>query len=324
MDFSCAFVILQLGTSGGDYLLCLLLYNFCAFALQMTFGILVDRLNRNALIAAIGCILVAASYGLWHFPIVVAVIAGVGNSLFHVGGGVDVMNLSLGKSGMLGVFVSPGALGLYFGTMLSRGVTGYMPLMAVAAIVAATSILITKKTVPECYVSNSSFSVEPQADRRAIIALVLLFVVVILRSYFGLAMVFPWKQEGFFALILVIGVVLGKTAGGFLRDKIGAVPASILSLGIAAALFCFSGNPISGITAVFLFNMTMPITLWAMARILPGAKGFSFGLLTFALFLGYLPVFYGETPDGFLPLFYTIGALVSLAFLWFALRRAKL
>lgn len=40
--------------------------------------------------------------------------------------------------------------------------------------------------------------------------------------------------------------------------------------------------------------MTMPVTLWAVARILPGAKGFSFGLLTFALFLGFCPSYLGS------------------------------
>ena len=35
--------------------------------------------------------------------------------------------------------------------------------------------------------------------------------------------------------------------------------------------------------------MTMPLSLWGAGRLLPGARGFAFGLLTFALFLGYLP-----------------------------------
>ena len=37
----------------------------------------------------------------------------------------------------------------------------------------------------------------------------------------------------------------------------------------------------------------MPLTLYGAARLLPGAKGFAFGLLTFALFLGFLPVYAG-------------------------------
>ena len=62
--------------------------------------------------------------------------------------------------------------------------------------------------------------------------------------------------------------------------------------------------------------MTMPMTLWAAAQLLQGAKGFGFGLLTFALFVGYLPVYlagprclgtYGPVPAA---------AALSLALLW--------
>ena len=48
-----------------------------------------------------------------------------------------------------------------------------------------------------------------------------------------------------------------------------------------------------GVLALFLFNITMPITLFALAQTMSGCKGFSFGLLTFALFLGYLPSYLG-------------------------------
>jgi len=70
--------------------------------------------------------------------------------------------------------------------------------------------------------------------------------------------------------------------------------------------------------------MTMPITLWAMAKILPGAKGFSFGLLTFALFLGFLPVYLGiNVPQSISWLFALLAAL-SLIILLTGLRKAKL
>ena len=60
-------------------------------------------------------------------------------------------------------------------------------------------------------------------------------------------------------------------------------------------LFLFSAHAVAGAAAIFLFNMTMPITLHALAQRTPGCKGFSFGLLTFALFLGFVPVCLGLT-----------------------------
>ena len=40
--------------------------------------------------------------------------------------------------------------------------------------------------------------------------------------------------------------------------------------------------------AVFCFNMTMPMTLWALSQIFAQAKGFAFGTLTCALFVGFM------------------------------------
>ena len=73
------------------------------------------------------------------------------------------------------------------------------------------------------------------------------------------------------------------------QDRLGAIRASVASLSLCAVLFLFSDVAVCGLLAVFLFNMTMPLTLFAMARLFPGARGFAFGTLTFALFLGYLP-----------------------------------
>ena len=140
----------------------------------------------------------------------------------------------------------------------------------------------------------------------------------------GLAFNFPWKTVGNWGLILVCGVVLGKTAGGFLADKFGVSKSAVFSLGLAALLFLFSGLPMPGVAAVFLFNMTMPITLWVTAKIFPGAKGFSFGLLTFGLFLGFLPVYLGaKLPPGASWIFAS-GALISLALLWLGVRKVKI
>ena len=76
-------------------------------------------------------------------------------------------------------------------------------------------------------------------------------------------------------------------------DRFGALKTTCITLGLSAALYPLSSQPVLGTLAVFFFNMTMPITLWAVAKILPGSKGFAFGLLTFGLFAGYLPSVYG-------------------------------
>ena len=114
----------------------------------------------------------------------------------------------------------------------------------------------------------------------------------------------------------MLGVVLGKTAGGFLADRIGTLSAAALSLIPCALLLLFPTSPVCGTLAMFLFNMTMPMTLWAMARLFPCARGFSFGALTFALFLGFLPKMFPIVPSfAETGAWYAVGALVSLLLL---------
>ena len=91
--------------------------------------------------------------------------------------------------------------------------------------------------------------------------------------------------------------------------------AAIGSLGLSALLFCVSSVPVAGVAAVFLFNMTMPITLWAAAKMLPGGRGFAFGTLTFALFLGFLPTWLGWPVLMNGGVSYALGALASLILL---------
>lgn len=319
VDFSCAFLVFGTMLDAPELGLCILLYNFCAFALQMPFGLLADGWNRNGLVAAAGCLAVAAAY-LPILPVVpAAVIAGVGNGLFHVGGGLDVLNDSRERASALGIFVSPGALGLFVGGILGRG--GVVPalLPAAALLVFAGLILLTA-----CRTYGGFRSLNAPAElvlpKGGALSAALLTAVVVLRSYMGFNQSLPWKGEGHWALIVTIALVLGKAAGGFLCDRLGAKRATVLSLGLAAVFYLLSGNPVCGTVAVLLFNMTMPITLWAAARLMPGGKGFAFGLLTFALFLGFLPTWLGWPSILTGPLANALAAAVSALILLRGLR----
>lgn len=324
VDFSCAFLMFRSIAGTPNWYLCVLLYNFCAFAMQMPLGIFADKWDRNYLFAAIGCVLVGAAYGLWQVPVIAAVAVGIGNGMFHVGGGIDVLNISEEKSGALGIFVSPGAFGIYFGTMLGKGsVLSVIPVL-LALIAAIGLIFVVHSAQGGEYVKNATFSLSGGASLRMLTAAIFLFFVVCLRSYVGLTLNFPWKGTGYWAIALICAVVLGKTVGGLAADRFGLVRTSCVSLGIAAFLFLIPQIPAAGILSMLLFNMTMPITLWAMAKIFPGAKGFSFGLLTFGLFLGFLPVHLGANALFTAPWLFAFAAAVSLALLIASLRKANL
>ncbi len=313
VDLSCALLAFRSLSASPDFALCLLLYNFCAFALQMPLGLLADRLDRNGAVAAAGCALVALAYAV-PLPLAAAVTAGVGNALFHLGGGIDTLNTGLDRSAALGIFVSPGAVGLFLGTLWGRGDAVSLWAGPVGLLVLAGAILwLCRRTFGSLRSGNAPLDPTP---REGWGPLVPLFLVVVLRSYMGANQAFVWKSQGQWALVLTLALALGKAGGGLLSDRLGPRRAAGWSLGLAVALYLLSGAPLPGLLAVFLFNMTMPMTLWAAAQLLPGAKGFGFGLLTFALFVGYLPVYLGW-PAVFGNVWAcAAAAALSLALLW--------
>ncbi len=290
VDFACAFLMFSLPSE--ERVLVFLLYNFCAFALQMPAGLAADKLNRNGIVAAVGLGLTCLGFLFFRLPLLCAVVSGVGNCLYHVGGGVDVLSFSSEKQWMLGVFVSPGAVGLFLGTLLANG--KHIPLLLGGLVVPVLSgavvfwlHLLRPLQNPT---QNPLFSLKPKG-RLPLLGAVCLFAVVVLRSYVGITLYTPWKTGPVLPVLAVLGLALGKAVGGFLADKFGAMPTALATLGVSSLCFLFSEHPVFGLLAVFLFNMTMPLTLFALAEIFPGAKGFAFGILTFALFLGCVPNF---------------------------------
>lgn len=306
VDLSCAFLVYTYVLGGEQWYLWLLLYNFCAFALQMPIGAAADRLDRNSCVAVGGCagVLAGLLLGIAGFPAGAAVVAGIGNACFHVGGGIDVLNRSERRAAPLGIFVAPGALGIFLGTMLGRAGTeaavwiGGLLILSVVVIRAAAGrekLWLSSGNAP------FSFSVPSSSvpSGRTLMAAACFMAAVILRSYSGMIQNFPWKETLVGSgLILAGAVVLGKMAGGVLADKLGIQRTAFRSMCAAAVGFLCLVYPAAGILAVFFWNMSMPLTLWAVSKVFPGAKGFGFGLLTFGLFVGFCPAWLGGSSVG--------------------------
>ncbi|MDE6568088.1 MAG: hypothetical protein K2K70_10215, partial [Lachnospiraceae bacterium] len=173
VDFSCAYWMFHLlmrpyGSDYSAYAVVALIgdnrmgwtlfYNFCAFALQLPVGCLVDRFmkKRPCWISSVGCLILAVIgalicgnglingedslyYSDLH-GVCYAALLGIGNALFHVGAGVEILGLSAqgGRKNFshqkgiiaaidhtkyrmapVGIYVSTGALGLYLGQIIS-------------------------------------------------------------------------------------------------------------------------------------------------------------------------------------------------------------
>lgn len=331
VDGVCAYAMFGtyvLQENGNFYLL---LYNFCAFALQMPIGALFDifavkmkQAGWDIPFAAVAAGVLLTLAGAVTHPAVL----GIGNALFHVGGGLGTIRedmLSGWHGRRLGVFVAPGALGLFAGTWMAkyRLGTGVIAMAGSVMFCLCGALFCVKKHVVLRPVKQFAYQRQKSSasgSGRFCLA-VCCFIVVILRSYIGLAVAFPWKTTALYGGAAVLAVTAGKVAGGFFAARYGCPKTALLSLAFAAACYWYSPICAVGLMALFLFNMTMPMTLYLLVGAFHPMGGFAFGLLTFALFLGYLPVYFGwnlcigGTAIG------CAGSILSLLLLRFGMRK---
>ena len=320
VDLCCIFLeTAYLLPGAGDrraWLWCVLVYNFFAFACQLPAGIFGDRQNKPWILAGSGCFLIAAAYlmtafclkaGAWSLPgagqfpvssasgaaaslpllLLISAAAGIGNSCFHVGGGIEVLRRSREAAALPGVFVATGAFGVWLGPVLARKeLARNLGIFAGILIMASCAVLLM------CLrrrASGDTLERKPEAGDILGAAALCLIVTVLIRSYAGTVMGYGWKA-GMLSFLFTAGVVFGKMAGGFFGDRFGWMKTACVSLAGAALLFALAEtSPVCGIAAVLLFNMTMPLTLSALALLYKDAVGLAFGMLTLALFLGTLP-----------------------------------
>ena len=269
-------------------------YNVLAFGLQAGFGLIVDYFKSPRAAALLGCVFTGISALIFlYFPIIAIIFAGVGNALFHIGGGSISLNLTPKKATAPGIYVAPGALGLLAGTLFGK--SGQFMVWPFILLLVLMCFLILTIKKPEMDYERENTIKNKFNYFEAILLLVFLSVAV--RSLVGFIVVFPWKSDINLLVALTIAVVLGKGFGGILADKIGWIKVAVGALFLSIPFIAFgSSNPYLAIMGMFLFNMTMPVTLVALSNILPGRPAFAFGLTCLALVLGAFPVFTGLKP----------------------------
>ena len=302
----------------------MVIYNACAFAGQAPIGALADKLANGLAVAACGCVLLAAAWLFTSNPIICAVILGLGNGAFHAGGGWSVLYNHGERARELGVFVSTGAIGLYCGTA-DAALFAKSGVVFAGLFVSFAGLLVYLSTVESRYMRvECGMELEPSLEvpKGGAFALFCLTAVVILRAFIGSTECFSIAgMPGSAAVLCVAG---GKAIGGFVTDGIGTRKTSLISLLPCAVMVLIGTATASGqvirLVSLLLFNMTMPITLYAAARLLKGARGFAFGLLTFGLFVGYIPRFMGADTSALPQDFYALLIMLSLALLIVGLR----
>jgi MFS transporter, FSR family, fosmidomycin resistance protein len=288
VDFICSFVlsliIFQNTNNVTSIASLIVIYNILAFGTQPFFGFIIDHYKKAKLGAITG--LLVSTMGLVFFfnPIIATLLLGLGNAIYHVGGGVVALNLEPSKAKYPGIYVAPGALGLFLG-----GLLGYFQIQPkiflVVGIVLSAIIITLIKKIPLPKIPKFK---EKKIDLIGIV-LLLLLVSVCMRALMGYSLNLEWKSLFILGLILTIAITSGKFLGGFLADKYGFMKVGIIGLIVAAPLLIFFQTiPTIIFIGAFCFNIVMPITLTALAEAIPNYKGFAFGLTTLSLVIGYL------------------------------------
>ena len=292
VDLACGFVCLGVFVPGAASLeeaaLGVFLYNLLAFATQPLLGAVCDRFPRRPW-AALGCLTVAAGalLGCLSLGWGAVVLCGLGNALFHPGGGRDALVSSPGTLWEGGVFVSTGALGVALGMFWGTAFPRPWMAGALAALLGLSALFCWKTPL---------FQPKRGAAIPGASSLPFWWVVglalgsVALRAFVGGAVPLPWKT-GLWALAAAAAAFLGKAAGGFLADRVSPRLAGVGALLLSLPLLCLGwAHPLPSLLGLLCFNMTMPVTLGAVTDKLPNAPGLAFGLTAQFLFVGTLPL----------------------------------
>ena len=273
-----------------------LTYNVLAFLTQPLTGLLADRMARKhwlllasvlLLTMAVLATSVVMALGTSALGIMlVAVLLGMGNSLFHVWGGKQVAVKTNNDMRALGVFVSTGAFGLAIGFVFFSWPLLYVFLLLIC--------LLAVGVVQEPEGSSQESEDERQETRSwsqlfVILAVVGLMAAVMLRSFVGEAFSSGITKSSMMVLLIGGLSMLGKMAGGWIARQMGIVKMLVMVLLVVMACYLFKDHGlVILLVGLFAVNCTMPVTLYLVNLVLPGKEGLAFGLLAAALIPGYI------------------------------------
>lgn len=276
-----------------------LTYNILAFLTQPLTGLWADCMKRRhwMLLASVLLLTVAVlatsivvSFRLSTVGMmVVPILLGMGNSLFHVWGGKQVAVTTGNDMRALGAFVSTGAFGLALGIVFFSWPLLYTVLLTICVLSTAYVHLDLKAGIS----AINSLEAGCRFSKLFIwMSLLVLMLVVMLRSFVGET--FSGEMSRTSSMVLLIGLLsmLGKMAGGWLAHHLGIV--RMLALVIVLVLVCLvfrSQEMVIALVGLFAVNCTMPVTLYLANVVLPKREGLAFGLLAAALIPGYILAF---------------------------------
>ena len=271
----------------------MIIYNFFAFAFQVPLGYILDKFKVYKYISIIGLCLIGLCYLINFNAYLLAMVVGIGNALFHLEGGVNIYSVSEKKAFLNGLFVAPGALGIFLGTMFYGHTTlaTFLIFLAICLLFFVQKQEVIMKEDLENKLDNS----------RVLLIVIFIGLSIIVRSILGIKVVYSWKNTFVLGLIYAISMVLGKALGGFLADRLGLLKVALGSFFLSAICLVLGYNiHMFAYIGILLFNMPMAITLTILENTLSKKIACAVGLNTMFLFIGFLIGFINITINNFI------------------------
>ena len=267
-------------------------YNVLAFLTQPLTGLLADRMrDRHWMLLAAVVLLLAAvmtvTFGLPFAGYLAPVLLGIGNSLFHVWGGKQVVLKTGNDMRALGLFVSTGAFGLAVAMVFFSLSLLYLFLLALCLLAVAYLKLEQNDERVGDALQDTPWSSRVRQSRWLLLLVVVAFVM--FRSFMGESFTSPIVKDNMVVLLIGLTAMLGKMAGGWMASRMGIlVTLAAVAVVVLGCLLCRSSERYVMLTGLFSVNCTMPVTLYWANGLLKGREGLAFGLLAAALIPGYL------------------------------------
>ena len=273
-----------------------LMYDALAFVPQSIFGYFADKYPKfnmgfyGILILTLGLILFSLHFNIYLSVITVC----IGNALIHVNGAEVTLRASNGMMSPAAIFVGGGSFGVITGKLL--GATN----MSFWIIVFMSLSMIPFELLAEINKNNTlsnknvckNFNYYNTKTNKYIIIIFAVFIVII-RAYMGYGIPTAWNKTTLESILLFSFMGVGKCCGGIMIDTFGIRKTAIISILASVPFLCF-GDQIMMISlfGIFLFSMTMAVTLALLVSVLKKTPGLAFGLTTIGLFLGTAPIFF--------------------------------
>lgn len=268
-----------------------LIYDFLAFVPQGIIGILSDKFPKFKP-GIIGTVLLAAGFILYELSsltVIPIMIIAIGNAFIHVNGAEVTLRVSSGKMSHAAIFVAGGSFGVLTGKLLATYNVSWI-IVAVAILTMIPYFVIADRYTKETVLTGFNYSDSDKATWFVIVAATLIVAV---RGFIGYGIPTSWNKTVVQTIALYVAMGVGKGMGGILIDTIGMKKTALLSILLSIPFLVFGDNLMAvSLIGVFLFSMTMPVTLGILVSVLNDMPGLAFGFTTLGLFLGTVPIFF--------------------------------